>query len=83
MAYSKVNKQDIEFLERLCPGRVYTGEAIHEDYTHDEMPEYGIHAPDVVVEALTTEEVSSIAGYANERIIPVVPRGTGTGLCGG
>ena len=71
------------FLEGLCPGRVYAGDAIHEDYTHDEMPEYGVHAPDAVVEVLSTEEVSAIVKYANERNIPIVPRGTGTGLCGG
>jgi len=62
---------------------VYTGDAIHEDYTHDEMPEYGIHAPDVVAEVVSTDEVSKILSYANENDIPVVPRGTGTGLCGG
>ena len=83
MGFSKVTQKDIDFLESLCEGRVYTGEAIHEDYTHDEMPEYGIHAPDVCVEVLSTEEVSRIVRYANENNIPVVPRGNGTGLCGG
>ena len=83
MDFSKVEGRDIQFLNELCAGRVFTGEDIHEDYTHDEMPEYGVFAPDVVVEVISTEEVSQIVKYANERIIPIVPRGTGTGLCGG
>jgi len=83
MEYKKTDQSDITFLEDLCPGRVYTGEDIHEDYTHDEMPEYGVFPPDVVVEVLSTEEVSVIVGYASAHNIPVVPRGTGTGLCGG
>ena len=83
MEFSKVTQKDIDFLESICGGRVFSGEAIHEDYTHDEMPEYGVHEPDVCVEVLCTEEVSEIVKYANERNIPVVPRGNGTGLCGG
>jgi len=83
MGFSKVEQKDIEFLKDLCGGRVYTGADIHEDYTHDEMPEYGTHLPDAVVEVLSTEEVSKIVTYAGARNIPVVPRGTGTGLCGG
>ncbi|MCL1895088.1 MAG: FAD-binding protein [Clostridiales bacterium] len=83
MAFSKVSNDDIAYLESLSPGRVYSGEAIHEDYTHDEMPEYGAYMPGAVVEVLSTEEVSDILKYANGRNIPVVPRGTGTGLCGG
>ena len=38
--------------------------------------------PDVLVEAITTEEVSKIMKYAYENMIPVVPRGSGTGLVG-
>lgn len=83
MNFSRVEDHDIEYLNTLCPGRVYTGDAIHEDYTHDEMPEYGTRVPEAVVEALTTDEVSRVVAYANERNIPVVPRGAGTGLCGG
>jgi len=37
---------------------------------------------DMVVQPLSTEEVSAILAIANERRVPVVPRGGGTGLCG-
>ena len=38
--------------------------------------------PEVLVEVLTTEEVSKIMKYAYENSIPVVARGSGTGLVG-
>lgn len=37
----------------------------------------------IVVKAGTTEEIAEIMKYANKELIPVVPRGGGTGLCGG
>ncbi|HAI85558.1 MAG TPA: FAD-binding oxidoreductase [Firmicutes bacterium] len=36
----------------------------------------------VVVKPATAEEVSSIAKTANRHLVPIVPRGGGTGLCG-
>ena len=65
------------------PARVYEKERIQEEYYHDEMPEYGVYPPDVLVEVLTKEEVSAIMRYAYENNIPVVARGAGTGLAGG
>lgn len=84
MSYNKVTAKDLDFLRSICTSdRVFTGEEINEDYTHDEMVEYGKHMPEVVVEAMSTEEVSAIMKYAFENNIPVTPRGSGTGLCGG
>jgi len=42
-----------------------------------------VHAPDVVVLPGSTEEVAEILKLANERKIPVVPRGAGSGLADG
>jgi glycolate oxidase len=39
--------------------------------------------PEVVVKPSTAEEISAILKLANEHLIPVVPRGGGTGLSGG
>ena len=39
--------------------------------------------PSVVVRPSSTEEVSAILKMANKYKVPVVPRGAGTGLCGG
>ena len=82
MDYKKLDAKDIEFLVSvLDEGRVFTGEDINEDFSHDEMG--GIsRMPDVLVEVLTTEEVSKIMKYAYENVIPVVARGSGTGLVG-
>ena len=36
----------------------------------------------VVVKPGTTEEISKVIKFANKELIPIVPRGGGTGLCG-
>lgn len=82
--YKSVTQSDIDNLRRICSNeRVTDGEDINEDYYHDEMTEYGKFKPDVVVEALSGDEISHIMKYAWENNIPVTPRGSGTGLCGG
>lgn len=82
--YKKITEEDIAYIRSVtAPERVYTGSAISEDYYHDEMPEYGIYPPDLLVEALNKEEVSAIMAYAYKENIPVVCRGAGTGLAGG
>ncbi len=81
--FKTIDPQDLSFFETLMPGRVFFGEAISEDYDHDEMTEYGHFMPDAVLQALSTQEVSAVLKYCNEHNIAVIPRGTGTGLCGG
>jgi glycolate oxidase len=61
--------------------RVFFGTEISADYSHDEMG--GItRMPEVLIKVQTTEEISAIMSYANKQIIPVVVRGSGTGLVG-
>jgi len=81
--YKKFDQADLQFLLDLCgPERVFTGEAIGEDFCHDELS--GVHQrPDALVKAASTQEVSAIMKYANAHRIPVTPRGQGTGLVGG
>ena len=82
MDYKKVDAKDIEFLVSILDkNRVFKGDSINNDFSHDEMG--GIsNMPDVLVEVLSTKEVSSIMKYAYENMIPVVARGSGTGLVG-
>ncbi|EJE7236236.1 FAD-binding oxidoreductase [Clostridium sporogenes] len=82
MEYKKLDVKDIEFLKSVVgQERVYTGEDINEDYSHDELG--GISKiPDAMVEVLSTGEVSKIMAYAYKNNIPVVARGSGTGLVG-
>jgi glycolate oxidase len=67
----------------MMPQRVFTGGAIPDDYDHDEMPEYGHFTPDALLLAKTADEISAVLRYCSEHNIAVVPRGAGTGLCGG
>ncbi len=83
MKYNPVTQADLAFFRDLLPGRVFAGEEISTDYDHDEMTEYGHFLPEAVLQALTAEEVSAVLKYCNEHLIPVTPRGAGTGLCGG
>ena len=83
-AFNKVTREDIKaFTAMLSPDRVLVGDAVLEDYARDEMTEYGIFPPEAVLLCSTTEEVSQVLAYCNQRLIPVTPRGAGTGLCGG
>ncbi|WP_088228388.1 FAD-binding oxidoreductase [Desulfosporosinus sp. FKB] len=80
--YKTLDANDREFLVSLLgEERVFTGEAISDDFSHDELG--GISKlPEVLVNVLTTAEVSEIMRYAYENNIPVVARGSGTGLVG-
>jgi glycolate oxidase len=53
-----------------------------EKYGKDET-ENLFYAPEVIVKPRTAQEISSLLKICNEHIIPVTPRGGGTGLTGG
>lgn len=78
--FDEKNYLDIEKIIRDGE-RVLYKDNINEEYSHDELGN-AHSAPDIVVKALTTEEVSSIARYAYENEIPLTVRGSGTGLVG-
>ncbi len=82
MDYSPVTQLDIDRLIEICgTDNVLTGDAIHEDYSRDELA--GIRQyPDVVVLPMNSGQVSDILKYANDKHIAVTPRGQGTGLVG-
>lgn len=82
-AFNPVTEKDLAFFRQLMPGRVFAGEEISSDYDHDEMTEYGHFLPEAVLQAETAEEICQVLKYCNDRLIPVTPRGAGTGLCGG
>ena len=64
-------------------GRFQYGDAVREEYSHDEMPIYGRYLPEAVCLAESTEEVSAILKICHEENVPVTVRGAGTGLVGG
>jgi len=81
--FNRLTAADIAHLKSVVEpeGKVTPREAIHEDYSHDEMGAVH-HFPDVLVEAVSTEQVAAVLRYANDRRLPVTPRGQGTGLVG-
>lgn len=80
--YNSLTPELVEQIRTAANGHVYTGADINEDYSRDEMPIYGKKMPDLVVQPLTTEEVSAVMKICNDNLIPVTPRGAGTGLVG-
>jgi glycolate oxidase len=68
--------------EALGAPHVLVGEAISEDYAHDEALSAEWHVPDVVVRPSSAAEVAAIVRIAAESGVPVTARGSGTGLSG-
>ena len=83
MSYNKINESGIEFIKGIINDneRVFIGEEISEDYSHDELGSEK-HMPDIVVKAMSRDEIVEIMKYANNNNIPVTVRGAGTGLVG-
>ena len=81
--YNKIDKTHYKNIKSFVDdARIYYGNEINADYSHDELGGVN-HFPDVVVKVNSTEEISKIVKYANENLIPVLARGTGSGLVGG
>src|SRR5690606_11232889 len=53
-----------------------------EDYASDSTEKLQFF-PDVVLKPKTAEEISGIVKYCNKELLPITPRGAGTGLAGG
>jgi glycolate oxidase len=70
------------FLKEKFADQYLPREAISEDFAHDEMGAV-VAYPDALVYCTSTEDVSAVLTYANETRVPVVVRGSGTGLVGG
>ena len=84
--YRPVNKEIVEELSRIV-GRehlIYDDPEKLEPFSHDEVAEKRYaKMPEVVVKPATAEEVSAVLKLANRELIPVTPRGAGSGLSGG
>jgi glycolate oxidase len=80
------NKIDSKILQKLIDilGKeyVFTDSDSIEKFSKDETEDF-VFPPEVVVKPDTAEQISGILKLANENLIPVIPRGGGTGLSGG
>lgn len=81
--FTKVNSGHIERLREMVGSeKVIEGSLLSEDYAHDELSgTFGM--PDVLVKPACTKDVSRVMAFASSESIPVVVRGSGTGLVGG
>jgi glycolate oxidase len=61
---------------------VLTGDAIRDDYTHDEVLTVAPQRPLAVVQPAETDEVAAVLRWATAKGVPVTARGSGTGLSG-
>lgn len=66
----------------VSPAHVLAGDAISEDYGHDEALTVAPVLPAFVVRPANTAEVARVLRTANEHRVPVTARGSGTGLSG-
>src|SRR5918995_226816 len=80
--------RDVAELVRVLAGavgadNVASGDAIKDDYGHDEALTATAQLPLAVVSPATTDEVAALLRLADERRVPVTARGAGTGMSGG
>ncbi|AEF95060.1 D-lactate dehydrogenase (cytochrome) [Desulfotomaculum nigrificans CO-1-SRB] len=85
MQFNKVTDQIVEELKAIVgQANVLYDEEKMEMYSRDEVSDkLWEKMPEVVVKPETAEQVSQIVKLANRELIPIVPRGAGTGLAAG
>jgi len=83
MKYSKIDSKIIKKFESVLGKKwVITGKDELIAYSKDETSDVSA-TPDVVLKPKDATEVSQIMKIANKHLIPVTPRGLGTGVSGG
>lgn len=83
MLYNKVMQADIDYLVLVAGVQYVHTDAEQRLRCASDQTEDLQYIPEVVVQPATTQEVSLIMTYCNEHLLPVTPRGAGTGLSGG
>ncbi|XP_057189163.1 D-2-hydroxyglutarate dehydrogenase, mitochondrial isoform X2 [Triplophysa rosa] len=80
--FSRVTQEDLAFFRKLLPGRAITDPDLLKSSNTDWLKSVQGHS-EVLLRPKTTEEVSHILRYCNERNLAVCPQGGNTGLVGG
>ena len=79
----KLSPQHVDQLRTIIGSEnVYVDAETLDYFSHDETENLKF-LPEVVVKPRTSEEISAILKLCNEALLPVTPRGAGTGLSGG
>ena len=83
MAYNSLTGDLVNQLRSIVGNmNVLTDYDARTPYGKDETEDFAF-PPDVVLKPSTTQQVSDILKLANQHLVPVTPRGGGTGLSGG
>lgn len=83
MEYNKITPPILEAITAIVGAdNVIIQHAELEKYSHDETEDL-VYYPEVVAKPQTPQEVSALMKLCSENLIPVTPRGAGTGLSGG
>ena len=83
MTFNKISENILAEIKAIIgDADIITGHAELEKYSHDETEDLRFY-PEVVTRPKSPEEVSALMKLCNENLIPVTPRGAGTGLSGG
>lgn len=83
MPFHKTDQEDISFFRSILDEKyVLTDDEQLERCASDQTEDLR-YLPDVVLQPGDVNEVSRILKYCNNKMIPVTPRGAGTGLSGG
>ena len=83
MPFNKITQAHISYFQSIVGEKYVLADADNIDRCASDQTEDLHYPPEVVLQPGTTTEVSSIMRYCNEQMIPVTPRGAGTGLSGG
>lgn len=83
MPFQKITPGDIAFFKSILEEKYVLADEENLNRCAADQTEDLHYLPEIVLQAGTTEEVSSIMKYCNAHNIPVTPRGAGTGLSGG
>ncbi|ORW64198.1 FAD-binding oxidoreductase [Mycobacterium saskatchewanense] len=70
------------FADIVGAGNLLSGDAVPDDYSHDEELTQAPQKPAYVARPATAEEVAQLLATASEEGTPVTARGSGTGLSG-
>jgi glycolate oxidase len=83
MVYNKLTPELIQRLASVVGAEhVLADDEARALYGRDETEDFSF-PPEVVVKPSTTQQVAEILKLANQHLVPVTPRGGGTGLSGG
>jgi len=83
MPFHKITPADIAFFKTILDAQYVLVDEENLERCSGDQTEDLRYLPEVVLQPVTVGEVSSIMKYCNELLIPVTPRGAGTGLSGG